>query len=670
MPKKRYLTKSRFKLATECPTKLFYTGKEQYANQNLDDSFLLALADGGFQVGDLAKCYFPGGHDIKTLDYDEALAETSKLLELDQVTIYEAAIATDKLFIRADILVKNGHQLALYEVKAKSFDPDEEDPFSNKNGTIKSVWKPYLYDVAFQKYVINQALPGFQVSAHLMMADKSATCPTDGLNQKFRLVKDASGKKSVSISEALTDADLTPPILCKVNVDFECELIYAGTDGGSDQSLSFTQRVDLFAERYASDTKIPAPISTHCSSCEFYTKDGEEESGLLSGKKECWRSIPGLRDKDFDHPTVLDVWNFRRKARLIEEGCIRMSDLSKKHIAPKPDEKPGISASERQWLQVRKYQTNDHSVWLDVVNLQTEMDSWVFPLHFIDFETTTVAIPFHAGRRPYEGIAFQFSHHVVYQNGAVAHCGEYLNTEQGAFPNYEFVRALKAQLENDSGSIFRYSNHENTFLNMIHRQLQTDQHEIADREELCEFIESITHSVRGSDTPWKGERNMVDMWEMVKRYYYDPATNGSNSIKQVLPAILNRSAFLQKKYAKPIYGAADGIPSLNFENWQWIRFEDKKVIDPYKLLPKMFQDISDKDMGILSDDDELRDGGAALTAYARMQFEQMSEYEREEIQKALLKYCELDTMAMVMIYEGWKDLLQSTPESTQNGETT
>jgi hypothetical protein len=34
----------------------------------------------------------------------------------------------------------------------------------------------------------------------------------------------------------------------------------------------------------------------------------------------------------------------------------------------------------------------------------------------------------------------------------------------------------------------------------------------------------------------------------------------------------------------------------------------------------------------------------------------MSDYERSEIQKALLKYCELDTMAMVMIWEGLKDL--------------
>ena len=54
----KYLTKSRFKLATECPTKLFYTGKQEYANTSLDNPFLEALADGGYQVGELAKHYF------------------------------------------------------------------------------------------------------------------------------------------------------------------------------------------------------------------------------------------------------------------------------------------------------------------------------------------------------------------------------------------------------------------------------------------------------------------------------------------------------------------------------------------------------------------------------------------------------------------------------------
>ncbi len=51
MHQEKRLTKSLFKLAIECPTKLFYTGKEsEYANQKVDDSFFIALSDGGFQV--------------------------------------------------------------------------------------------------------------------------------------------------------------------------------------------------------------------------------------------------------------------------------------------------------------------------------------------------------------------------------------------------------------------------------------------------------------------------------------------------------------------------------------------------------------------------------------------------------------------------------------------
>ena len=256
---KRYLTKSRFKLAAECPTKLFYTEKEdEYADQSIEDSFLLALAEGGIQVGALAQSYFPGGCEIKTKNNDQALTETNELLKKDQVTIFEAAIATDKLFIRVDVLVKDGNHLKLYEVKAKSFDPTVVDPFQKKTqkekGTILTDWIPYLYDVAFQKHVIKQAFPQYSVSAHLMMADKTVPCPTDGLNQKFRLVKDQRGRTSAPEPQNLTSEDLTPEILYKKNVDAECDQIYDGVDGGrNDRGLSFTQRVELFADSYIAD---------------------------------------------------------------------------------------------------------------------------------------------------------------------------------------------------------------------------------------------------------------------------------------------------------------------------------------------------------------------------------------------------------------------------------
>ena len=46
-----------------------------------------------------------------------------------------------------------------------------------------------------------------------------------------------------------------------------------------------------------------------------------------------------------------------------------------------------------------------------------------------------------------------------------------------------------------------------------------------------------------------------------------------------------------------------------------------------------------------------------MTAYARMQFGEMSDYERNKLTKRLLKYYALDTVAMVVIYEEWREMI-------------
>jgi len=46
-------SKSLFKMALDCPTKLFYTGKPEYESKEEGDSFLEALAQGGYQVNEL-----------------------------------------------------------------------------------------------------------------------------------------------------------------------------------------------------------------------------------------------------------------------------------------------------------------------------------------------------------------------------------------------------------------------------------------------------------------------------------------------------------------------------------------------------------------------------------------------------------------------------------------
>lgn len=648
----RPLTKSRFKLGLECPTKLYYTGKKDiYADQNFDDPFLLSLADGGFQVGELAKHYFPGGVEIQRGDYVETAEQTRKLIEAGDCTIYEAAFLAGDLFIYADVVERRGDTLNIYEVKAKSIDPIN-DRFLTKNGNgILAGWQQYLFDVAFQKIVVQRAFPRSEVKAHLMLVDKTVRAATDGLFQKFRIKKE-NGKTGVVVGE-LTSEDLATPLLHIVNVDDICDGIYNGTLFGSDGELTFEGEIETLAAAYRDDKRIAPQPSTICRDCEFHATPEDEAAGLKSGFKECWSEYFNWTDEHFAKPSILDIWNFNGKDKLIGERRVTIDDITDDDLKLKDDGKPGLSASRRQQVQVQKARSGDTAFYLAKAELKDEMNKWTFPLHFIDFETAMPVIPLTKGRRPYEGLAFQFSHHVVREDGAVEHRGEFLHIERGVFPNYDFLRKLKSELESDSGTIFRYAPHENSYLNTIHRQIDADP-SVPDAAELTAFIRSITKSTGNAKEDWEGERNMVDMLELVKRYYYDPFAGGSNSIKYILPAVLNSSAYLQEKYSRPIYGAAGGIKSLNFSDQIWLQTENGKIKDPYKLLPKMFEDISDKDFEILMED-EIREGGAAMTAYGKLQFEEMSDYEREEIRKALLRYCELDTLAMVMIYEAWRE---------------
>lgn len=651
------LTKSRFTQALSCPTKLAYIADDKYANQSIEDTFLEALAEGGFQVGELAKQYYQSGIAIETSDPVDALRQTSELLTNDEVTIFEAAIEFQNCFIRVDILEKKGQSIRLHEVKAKSFDGKAGAAFTKRDGSPNSEWKKYLYDVAFQKWVCMKALPKHLISAHLMLADKSKRTSSAGLNQKFR-IQNRNGRKSIIIEGQVTPEDLKSKILTSINVDNVCAHIFGSTDHGLEMEETFDHMIDRFSQAIEKQKKIKTPIGLKCGSCEFICSATHKELGKKDGRAECFQHVLGLNADVLLEPTVFDLWNYRGKQKFIDDGIIKLADINEEdlHITAGV---AGLSNSERQWLQIQKAKEDDDTVYIDKKGLRHEMSNWVYPLHFIDFETTMVAIPFGANRAPYEGIAFQFSHHMVSKDGTVTHAGEFLNVEPGYFPNYDFVRALKEQLAKDEGSIFRYSNHENTYLNIIRNQLLADENPPTDIVELVSFIETITTPPRNSEDTWVGERVMIDLLEILKKYYFDPRTNGSNSLKYVLPNILNRSEMLQAKYGAPSYGIKDGPYSKNFADWQWIKKNAQgAVLDPYLLLPKLFEDIEEEQVLLLTNDNELRNGGAALMAYARMQFETMSEYERDELKSALLKYCELDTLAMVMIYEAWKSELQ------------
>ena len=60
----RTLSNSDFKVARDCPTKLFYKESGGYASVNDDDQYLALLAQGGYMIEQLAKARYPHGREM------------------------------------------------------------------------------------------------------------------------------------------------------------------------------------------------------------------------------------------------------------------------------------------------------------------------------------------------------------------------------------------------------------------------------------------------------------------------------------------------------------------------------------------------------------------------------------------------------------------------------
>ena len=662
----RYLTKSRFKIGLECPAKLYYTNKKEYPNTKMDDDFLKALAEGGFQVGELAKFMFcddPVAENITVTErtYEAALKITNEMIASGKTVIAEAAIKYENLFIRTDLLKINYDKkiIELYEVKAKSW--DNNSYFKNDKGKFKSSWIPYLMDIAFQKYVVQNAFPDFKVIAYLILADKSSVATIDGLNQLFKIKKDGD-QTHIEIKSGLKQTDLGKIVLTAINVEKEVELIHQHPykDQLGNEWL-FEDYIKYLSDNYNDDKKIFAELGAKCKKCEFKAKEEEKQKGLKSGFDECWKEKAKFVDTDFNKTMVFEMLLTGLRGKLdkwIKEGRFFISELDENDLSAKnskPKKKEGMSATDRRILQWEKVKSTDTFPFLDIEGLKDEIADYKYPLHFIDFETAMVALPFYKNRSPYEGIAFQFSHHQINKDGSIEHKGQFLKTTPGEFPNFDFLRELKSQLEKDNGTIFRYHIHENTFLHHIYVQLvASNLKDVPDKVELIAFIKSITHYGKDKSFEWKGNRDMVDLADLVFRFYYSPHAKGSYSIKKILPAVIDNSEFIRNKYSQPIYGGNSGIKSLNYiEPKIWISTDWDN--DPYKSLEAVFENIDDDEIFEESETgiEEIHQGGAAATAYARLQFSHISETERKKVETALLHYCELDTLAMVMIWEYW-----------------
>jgi hypothetical protein len=251
-----------------------------------------------------------------------------------------------------------------------------------------------------------------------------------------------------------------------------------------------------------------------------------------------------------------------------------------------------------------------------------------FPIYFIDFETCQMAVPFHAGMRPFQNVIFQWSCHTLHQDGRMVH-KEWLNTDD-KFPNIECAVALKACL-GEIGTVMTWSPYENTQLKAIKETLvEMEDFDPELKNWLIEIIEDKD----------RNDNRILDMNKLAGKFYFHPLMGGRTSIKVVLPSVLSATK-------------SDKIKSW-FQAENLLVMTENGITDPYKLLEKRIVDNT-KDQVV-----NVKNGGDAMVAYRDMLYgiSKDNPAAKQAYNEALKQYCKLDTLAMVVIWQHWQDLLK------------
>jgi hypothetical protein len=614
-----YLSKSDFKVARTCATKLYYK-KLGYASAKDDDPYLQFLADGGYMVEAIARLCYPGAVEVGFDAGPEASAEQTMALinTHDAITFIEATLIFERRLARVDILKKDGNHFELIEVKSKSVDTSTGvNPFRGIKGRIATSWQPYLEDVTFQYAVLRRLIPEAKIVPYLCLVDKSKSTPIEAIFSKFELGESdlsAARFRRPKVSYTGNPEELRRDnFLAKLDVTSEVDELLSEV-----QSSSAT----FLASLTEPPKKISVAINVGCRTCEYRLETGtltDDGQPARNGFVECWGELANERPHILDYYYVSSIGGRNSPVvnAFLAGGHAKFSDIEDKDLV-RADGEIG-PRNIRQRLQ-RKYTLSDCE-YIDP-KLPAILEKCAYPLHFIDFETSRVAVPYHAGMRPYEQVAFQWSCHTIREEGTPLEHTEWTNIED-AYPNFEFARSLRDTL-GDNGSVVIWSKFERTALRDIRDQLV--KYHVRDKE-LADWLDRTT----ADGGP------MVDMLELAKDHYFHPKMKGRLSLKYVLPAVWesDESLHTHPSFSKYYRRSATGA-----------------VIDPYETLPALpFGKLEEE-----GDAEEVvTEGAGAMRAYQEMLYgvSRHNEALKGQWRRLLLQYCELDTAAMVMVWTHW-----------------
>jgi CRISPR/Cas system-associated exonuclease Cas4 (RecB family) len=280
----------------------------------------------------------------------------------------------------------------------------------------------------------------------------------------------------------------------------------------------------------------------------------EPETQLTINCKNCQYFEYCFEGAAIEHIFQVPRLSQKKTESLIADGIVSIHDI--------PDDFP---LTEPQKRTVECVKCGD--VGIDA-SLRQKLDEICWPAFYLDFETTTTAIPLFPDLAPYDKFPTQYSIHLCDCCGHILEHRDYL-----ADPSRDCRRELAENLIQDlqgNGSIISYSSFEKTVISG-----------------LCATFPDLEKELLNILV------RLADLEKCVKCVQH-PQFLGRTSIKVVLPAL---------------------VPDLSYEGL------------------------------------EIADGDTAMVAFALMAKGMIRPEEMAQKRRDLLKYCMLDTLAMVRLHE-------------------
>ncbi len=264
-----------------------------------------------------------------------------------------------------------------------------------------------------------------------------------------------------------------------------------------DKTETVTELGEVIAEESARAYAYVQSAAEPEGHCDCYAKG---RGAHCTAFPLCNPGVPayGIHDLNMKHMTNDAKSAFRK---LLASGVLRIDDI---------EDVEGMTL--RQKNQVRAHQSQ--APILDMPAIEAELDSLVYPLYFLDYETYPSAIPAFDGYSPYQQIVFQYSLHIKTSPlGAVEHT-EFIQMD-GADP----AKQLAASLKKDIGATGNVIVWNKTFENTRNKELAKHAPEYAD------FFQDLI-------------ARTYDLMDIVeKQHYVHPGFKGKASIKYVGPVL-------------------------------------------------------------------------------------------------------------------------------------